>query len=296
MFEEVAKPAERTTTITVTLPPYYVDPVSVQVPETSTVSAVISLVISKYFRHKDRFLARGVVLKQNPKAYMLCIADDEGRPDSDCPAIDAFQTISELGGCTFALAPDPDCPAALVLKIDIVNDQDCLLKAQSTSVIYQPNMTLSDVKILVCEKKFLDPTQFDLVSTLGFPCPLERTVGDYGATEIMMVRKGGSRPPTVHDTSKLKQFPITVSRKTGKKEKILAVEGDKFRIQKPGQEGSVLGGIKSVINKRAKSDKNISDIKKVGMTGKPNCFFVDSHEYESLFAEEIVTLLKKQPK
>jgi len=168
---------------------------TVNVISNSTVEQLIEAVCNKINNEPEKIKLEELISSGysiTPRAFQLMLAEDDGKPESDTPALQRDAEISRFGCATFALCKDPDFTA-------YNNGGKVTLKVVLPSTEYQvlsihPTLTLKQVMEKVCQRRMLDPTSHYFISSKeggSEPFELDTLISELDATEIVMKCKAG---------------------------------------------------------------------------------------------------------
>ncbi|KAH3745988.1 hypothetical protein Pelo_12614 [Pelomyxa schiedti] len=293
--------------VTVQLPPDYKTPIKVKVPCKATVGYTIAEVLKKYnYMREHSQIDRSIILQDNPKAYFLYLADMEkgGQPDKDHGALDDDRVIPG-DGTPFALVLDPDCPAPLVVRVEIMDHLDPNNCSQTIGILLKRDLKISQLKAQVCAKTKLKADQFQIwYANIDEACDDKMSVLDTGFTIVRMVR---NRKTQTTPEEKVKKYPVVHIGKLGRKEAKLWFDETHIYVQnvKKGEEKGILKSAAAVVFGGAGSsepDIHKFKISDVGVTNNKNKKFSlrekegKFYDYESESADlcnEIVTRIKQ---
>jgi len=174
-------------------------PVTPRVIEKSSVGQVIAVILRMY-----TFQKREPPPILEPKAYLLRIADENGKADEDYPALDEKQLIYKFKDEHFVLCRNPKhtptTPTSthqgsvpLVVKINLPDQS-------STKINVSLDMKIGELTKIVAKKRHYDESVHYLrLPLLETPCDTNMTIEQLGVEELTLSHKSPLQKPSASE-------------------------------------------------------------------------------------------------
>eukprot|EP00727_Mastigamoeba_balamuthi_P014366 m51a1_g9554 hypothetical protein (683) ;mRNA; r:882311-884685 len=187
-----APPPTKVVEISVGLPPTYSESLVLKVPEDTVVLEIIKETLQKALQSRgDEDDGEIGGLKDDPAAYTLCMADDDGAPDTDMPAPDESQKLKDLDCTSFALIDNPEYEAPVDVRVLVSAGGS---SEEVVTLPYSAEMTLKQVQREVCKRRRLNPAEYVLVLGTGECAPESCLLRDTATREMRLVKEGTPLP------------------------------------------------------------------------------------------------------